>query len=164
MPIRAELRHLYRGPEWQAIRERILARANNKCERCGAPNRQVVLRQYGWWTEATLSATVWAFNARFNKVPFISLPWKVAGDDGRPFEHSHCCPNTGKHRWVRIVLTIAHLDHDPSHNDDSNLQALCQWCHLKHDRNFHYANSRRTRAAKLGQGWLSTDIEQGVKP
>lgn len=38
MPIRPELRHLYRGPGWQAVRARILARAGNQCERCGKPN------------------------------------------------------------------------------------------------------------------------------
>lgn len=35
---------------------------------------------------------------------------------------------------IRIILTIAHLDHDRTNNDYSNLKALCQKCHLDHDR------------------------------
>jgi 5-methylcytosine-specific restriction endonuclease McrA len=38
-------------------------------------------------------------------------------------------PVTGSH----VVLTIAHLDHDPTNNTWDNLRALCQRCHLRHD-------------------------------
>lgn len=184
MPIRPELRHLYRGPAWRATRARILERAGNRCERCGVPNRKVVLRQYGWWTEPTLAATVWALNGRFRDVTercelhgaivenslgdhgsqFIIMPWKAAGGEGRPVEQWSCFPNTGEHRWVCIVLTIAHLNHVSGDDRDENLQALCQWCHLKHDVRFHHANARRTRAALVGQAWLSEEIERGVRP
>lgn len=40
---------------------------------------------------------------------------------------------------VRIVLTVAHLDHDTGNNDDANLAALCQRCHLRHERKQHRA-------------------------
>jgi len=36
-------------------------------------------------------------------------------------------------RDVKIVLTIAHLDHDPTNNDFKNLKALCQLCHNRYD-------------------------------
>jgi hypothetical protein len=42
---------------------------------------------------------------------------------------------------IKIVLTIAHLDHDISNNDYGNLRALCQQCHLRHDAKHH----KRTR-------------------
>lgn len=45
---------------------------------------------------------------------------------------------------VRIVLTVAHLNHDPSDMREENLAALCQWCHLHHDRG-HHAETRATR-------------------
>lgn len=157
MPIRRELRHLYRGPAWRAIRERILARAAHKCERCGVPNHTSVLRQFGWWTESTLAATIWASNGPYME---IGLPWKHCGVK----EGIRCFPNTGQRRWVYIVLTISHLNHDPTDNRDDNLAALCQWCHLKHDVRFHHANARRTRAAASGQAWLSKEIEEGVRP
>lgn len=49
-----------------------------------------------------------------------------------------CAPWT---RSVRIVLTIAHLDHMPENNDPENLRALCQLCHLRYDRE-HHAKTR----------------------
>jgi len=55
-------------------------------------------------------------------------------------------------RLTRIVLTIAHLDHRPENNDDSNLRALCQRCHLLHDREQHLQNARDTRLGRLDAG------------
>lgn len=51
----------------------------------------------------------------------------------------------------RVVLTVAHLDHDTTHNDPENLRALCQRCHLDWDLDYHMANARHTRwLKKLG--------------
>lgn len=47
-------------------------------------------------------------------------------------------------RASRVVLTVAHLDDDPSNNDQTNLLAMCQACHLAYDRDLH----RQTRAAR----------------
>lgn len=56
-------------------------------------------------------------------------------------------PRTGR----RVVLTVAHLDHDTTNNDPANLRALCQRCHLDWDLDHHMANARRTRwLKKLG--------------
>lgn len=52
-------------------------------------------------------------------------------------------------RLTRIVLTIAHLDHTPENNANDNLRALCQRCHLAHDRPHHLRNARLTRLCKL---------------
>jgi HNH endonuclease len=46
--------------------------------------------------------------------------------------------------FVKIVLTVAHLNHVAGEDDDENLAALCQRCHLKHDRPQH-AESRAKR-------------------
>jgi 5-methylcytosine-specific restriction endonuclease McrA len=35
------------------------------------------------------------------------------------------------------VLAAAHRDHDPTNNHPRNLVALCQRCHLQHDREEH---------------------------
>ncbi len=51
-------------------------------------------------------------------------------------------------KWVKIVLTVAHLDGSTDHSDPGNLRALCQACHLKHDGKQHADNARATRAAK----------------
>ena len=44
----------------------------------------------------------------------------------------------------RVVLTVAHLNHDPRDCRDENLKAMCQRCHLRYDRE-HHANTRRAR-------------------
>lgn len=46
---------------------------------------------------------------------------------------------------LRIVLTIAHVDADRDNNRFYNLAALCQACHLNHDRSRHEANRKHGR-------------------
>jgi hypothetical protein len=50
---------------------------------------------------------------------------------------------------VRVVLTIGHLDHDPTHHDPERLRAFCQECHLGYDHRHHVRNMMATRRAKL---------------
>jgi hypothetical protein len=40
---------------------------------------------------------------------------------------------------TRVVLAAAHLDSDPTNNRPKNLRALCQRCHMLHDRPHHLA-------------------------
>jgi hypothetical protein len=47
-------------------------------------------------------------------------------------------------RKTRVVLAAAHLDSDPTNNWLRNLRALCQRCHMLHDRPHH-----------LAQRWIS---------
>ena len=49
-------------------------------------------------------------------------------------------PVSGK----RVVLTIAHLDHQPEHCDPANLRAWCQRCHVTYDAK-HHARTRKRR-------------------
>ena len=84
----------------------------------------------------------------------------------------HCCEGTLRfpfcrvmnglpHRETgsRVVLTIAHLDHDPRNNREENLRALCQRCHLDWDRHQH-AKNRRVREAEEGHPVLFVMEEQ----
>ena len=54
-------------------------------------------------------------------------------------------PETGS----RVVLTIAHLDHDPTHNEPSNLRAWCQRCHVTFDAAHHASTAARTKKERL---------------
>lgn len=62
----------------------------------------------------------------------------------------NCCEECGipnytiKANGTKIVLTIAHLDHDSeNHNvSDERLAALCQACHLGYDRWRHVAKRK----------------------
>ena len=52
-------------------------------------------------------------------------------------------------REVLIVLTIAHLDHDPGNSSDDNLRAWCQQCHNRYDQLHRQKNARVTRRKRL---------------
>ncbi len=60
----------------------------------------------------------------------------------------------GKRGPYRVVLTVAHLDHNPGNCDLSNLRAWCQPHHLHYDVRHHArnaANTRRQRHIEAGQ-------------
>jgi 5-methylcytosine-specific restriction endonuclease McrA len=57
-----------------------------------------------------------------------------------------------------VVLTTAHLDHDPGNNARENLAAFCQRCHLRHDHKQHMANAARTRREKKRNKELEFDV------
>jgi len=44
---------------------------------------------------------------------------------------------------VKVILTIAHLDHDELNHDvtDDRLMAMCQLCHLRYDAKEKYRRS-----------------------
>ena len=132
MPIRPDLRPFYRGPAWQATRERILARAKNRCEQCGKPNRKHVwvysspaCGQY--WTRVKGDGQRWTycFSGLSGSFKLFGAQWNHA-------------------RRIRVKIGVAHLDHDPSNNADDNLKALCDWCHLHYDK-LHHRETRATR-------------------
>ncbi len=126
MPLRPE--HAARYPkDWPAISQRIRQRANNACEFCGVKNYRLGGRLDGVWFDADILGCN-------RKLPDPGS-WAWCSRDGR----------TERLRIVRIVLTVAHLDHQPEHCDDDNLKALCQRCHLNYDAKFHAINARETR-------------------
>lgn len=57
-----------------------------------------------------------------------------------------------KFKDVKIVLTIAHLDHTPENNDHSNLRALCQQCHNRYDAKHRAKNRKERREARENHG------------
>ncbi|HWE51372.1 MAG TPA: hypothetical protein VG273_16390 [Bryobacteraceae bacterium] len=157
MPIRRELRHFYRGPAWRAKRRFVLDRAGDKCERCGKPNRQLIWvlrdgtgRWALYWEGGTRNLTLGRW--RDQSGAEISAPATQSDPRGVwPF-------------LITCVLTVAHLNQVAGDDRDDNLAALCQRCHLAHDARAHVASARRTRAARVGQGWLSPEIEQAGEP
>ena len=63
---------------------------------------------------------------------------------GRCGARNHCHhPETQS----KVVLTVAHLDHQPENCDDGNLKAMCQRCHNRYDMPKRRAGiAERTRA------------------
>ncbi len=61
----------------------------------------------------------------------------------------NCCEfcgveNSSIRNGSKIVLSVAHLDQMPENNDPQNLKALCQKCHINHDRPFQKVHRRIT--------------------
>ncbi|MCK9568868.1 hypothetical protein M0R72_08005 [Candidatus Pacearchaeota archaeon] len=134
MPISPDKKHLY-AENWKEIRARILERAENKCEFCGVPNHVLGFRdsEGEFWCAPTEKC----YDPR--DIDFY-LPM---------LEFDDLFAETPGAKLIRIVLTIAHLDNDPTNNDeDNNLRALCQKCHNKHDVPYRKANRSHTRATK----------------
>lgn len=124
MPIKPENRHRY-PPDWKQVRERILKRANWRCEH---PNCRARHGVTGYWRKGL-----------FHRLP--DALWDAgytAGDAVR-------CDNGELLKIIKIVLTIAHLDHTPENCADDNLRAWCQRHHLAYDAEHHKATAYRTR-------------------
>ena len=49
-------------------------------------------------------------------------------------------PEKANAKQVKVILTIAHLDHDETNHEvtDDRLAALCQLCHLRYDAKEKY--------------------------
>ena len=144
MPIRSEMKALYPS-NWKQIRLDILTRAGHKCEKCGRPNgRQIVISPKGDWVEASEAGMPkgdWS-DENGHWIAYL------AGFYDNINEANH------GYRMAKTILTISHQDHDPTNNNPSNLRALCQRCHLRHDAKEHASNARKTRAKRSGQGEL----------
>ena len=71
----------------------------------------------------------------------------------------HRCQRCGKpHR----LLNLAHLSHDPA--DCGSLAVLCPRCHARSDTPQRIAMTRRTRATRGRQLWLSEEIRLAPYP
>jgi 5-methylcytosine-specific restriction endonuclease McrA len=60
------------------------------------------------------------------------------------------------------LLNVVHLSHDPA--DRKSLTVLCPSCHSKFATAQRIAMTRRTRARKYGQMWLSEELEVAPLP
>lgn len=120
-------KYLAYPPNWKTERvPAIKLRAHDKCEFCGVDNRLIGYRdRHGAFVDLTAHRNVF-FDGQRTKVRVswrneITLLWKKLPNDAT---------------LIRIVITTAHLDHDPENwqVSDERLRALCQRCHLNNDR------------------------------
>ena len=114
-------------PNWKQIRARILKRDENKCRFCGLRNH--------------------ANGYRNGTGKFVELPEGHYGDvDAEEGESNGW-------KSIKIVLTIAHLDHDAENweVEDIRLASLCQKCHNTYDAPFRKANRKKNAAKNSGQ-------------
>ena len=113
-------------PNWLSeIRPRIMKRANNTCEFEGCDFKHL---EY-----------VWSVKYR-GKVMGWFRDFKIADKQPKSGESklnkkSGFVESVLNQKQVRVVLTIAHLDHDEENKNvkDDRLMAMCQIHHLRYD-------------------------------
>lgn len=125
MPIRPENRD--RSPlDWKVISAAVRAEAGNRCEWCGVKNGAMILRGTDNQGGVSLPAYREAHAPVYDHTYHAQTGEPIPGANWDTFDANARGP-------VRVVLTVAHLDHNPANCDRSNLRALCQACHNAYD-------------------------------
>lgn len=120
------------SPEWKTeIRPRILERDGHKCKFCKVPNHKLILR--GDWNGVD------AYQDDNGYIYDGSSSERIGEDYVGEVD------STGRNRFIKIVLTIAHLNHDVEDNRDENLAATCQRCHNRHDISHRKENRKKNK-------------------
>lgn len=165
MPIRPENRRFYNTPQFAELRALLRARAGDRCEHCRAPNGQRVF--FTLTDEAATAkprASLWYDE---DAQCWITSSGQILDRDKILAARSVLMYPPGPSvlgKYINVVLTAAHLDHDPRHQDPERCAYLCQRCHLLHDAKDNYARARRTAAAASGQLWLDDEIKFAARP
>lgn len=144
MPIRPENKHRYPA-NWPSIRRAILDRAGHRCEWCKVAQYAVGHRSESGAFHG-IRGNIYADLAGDGKSYPSCEPMTYA--EAREWADNHNEQWREMEHLIVIVLTIAHV-HDPSPEncDPSNLAALCQRCHNRHDAAERSAGRRERRKA-----------------
>lgn len=141
MPIRAENMALYPGgstssPEWLAIRAFIRARAGDHCEECGIRHLTYGVRMDGDFTDLGIDKS----DAQTEYDYAVGIVGLMSGRDVAPLLPP----------LIRIVCTVAHVDHGLTDHSPENLRFWCQRCHNRHDSKERAAGIKARRQAAQG--------------
>lgn len=129
-------------PNWHTeIRPAVLKRANNRCEDCGLYNHSIICKDDRKRPSKQQWDMYWDLLKRTTKLRAMRAM-----------------------QFTKIILTIAHLDHDKLNHDVKldRLKALCQKCHLGLDIEHHKTNRKYGRNWKRDQ--LSLDFNENPPP
>ena len=88
------------------------------------------------------------------------------GECGTPRHPDRCYARHGEPHPVTgsmVVLTVAHLDHQPENCDDGNLRAMCQKCHLAYDAEHHARERLRNQRCPHTLELFEADAKQHPK-
>jgi hypothetical protein len=135
MPIKKENRALY-PKNWLAIRAELMKRSGGRCEchgECGTrhiSNPREIRRSEG--------AIYITAEKRCDKRHGDHLKWGFAPKSKNPVSRN-------------VVLTTAHLNHNPRDSRRRNLLLCCQACHLAIDLELHMKHAAETRLRKSSQ-------------
>ena len=139
MPIKAENKARYPA-NWDDISRAAKERAGWKCMHPGCTARQYAA---GHWQD-------WPGGHRWKECVAPADTYKQARQNAADYQFSNFGdgPNDFKIKILAIVLTTAHLNHDPTDCRPENLAAMCQRHHLLYDQQHHNESAYSTRMAK----------------
>lgn len=143
MPIKPENKERYPA-NWNDISAKVREEAGNKCEVCGVSNHAIGNRDAeGEFIPVAGNAMYDCYGQGLDYPSLQMLPYKKAREivDWNNL-HDECGV-----RYIVIVLTVAHLDHNPENCERSNLKAMCQRCHNRYDREHRNQTRRETKMA-----------------
>lgn len=112
---------------WEEIAAKLKDEVGQRCEQCGVENH------------------IWIYRNKLNPDKWIGVD-----EEHELYYHRTEYPR----KPHQVILTVAHLDHNPGHNDRSNLRVLCPRCHLIYDSSHHVQNARKTRISKKARAKL----------
>lgn len=163
MPIKPENRALY-PKDWPAISLEARERARWRCQHKGCTATQYSVGRWILW--AGSQQHEWR-PVEGNTPPTTAQDREffMAGEgrDAKGDRWTYSQARAFVDRWwgpeederpIVIVLTVAHLNHDPTDCRPENLAAMCQRHHLAYDHHHHRANAQATRRAKAGTAEL----------
>lgn len=125
------------------IRPAVMARAESKCEKCGIENYSV------GWRQGKDGQFIHALKFVYGEAdgPIISKTYKEAKAiaDNRNRIARKVRDQLCMSKYIVIVLTVAHLNHDINDNRIENLMALCQRCHNVMDAPYRAKNRAKNK-------------------
>ena len=137
MPIKAENKALY-PLNWKTISLEVRQRANMRCEFCGVENYAVGYRDSSGAFHRLGGSGPCDAAGEGKRWPSLE---PITFSEAREFAEAANTESNGRdaegNRWFVIVLTCAHLNHDPTDNRLENLKSLCQMDHLAMDAAHH---------------------------
>jgi hypothetical protein len=130
MPIKPQNKPLY-PKNWDLISKLVIVeRAKNKCEICGVHNHAVGYRnENGDFIPLDGNYILEDYGGGIDHSTGQLLSYKAAKNMADFTSHN----DEMGHKYFVIVLTTAHLDHDPRNCSLDNLKAMCQKCHNAYD-------------------------------
>ena len=120
MPIKPGNKKLY-PDNWKELIADIRERSNDQCELCGASNHLRIQRH-------VIFPALWVYDSEDDPE-----------DDPLRYDYSPA---------VKVILTVAHINQDPTDNRMCNLLHLCQRCHNRIDLPYRMLNAAKTREKK----------------
>ena len=124
--------------DWEMTSLRIrTVRAQNRCEQCGIHNLAIIKRfKEGIYRQATVDELRQLFEIRasFGVKEMTAIRMM---------------------KLTKVIITVAHLDHNEKNDDESNLRALCQRCHILHDKVDNRIRSRHKKNAIIATHYMT---------